>query len=158
MTLPVESMSITKRDKRFFEMAKLVSAWSKDPTAKVGAVICSKNNGDVSVGFNGFPMGIKDSHDRLNDPEIKLELIVHAELNAVIAAGDKSIGGTLYVWGKPICARCAGSIIQAGIQRVVTLNPKSVEETSKWYKTGNVAIEMFKEAGIHIDFYSIGTT
>jgi dCMP deaminase len=157
MTFRIESTSITKLDERFCEMAELVSEWSKDPTSKVGAIICSKKDGDVSIGFNGFPMGVKDSPERLNDAEIKLELIVHAELNAVIAAGDRSIGGTLYVWGKPVCARCAGSIIQAGIKRVVALDPKSIDENSKWYKTGMVAIKMFREAGIKVDFYSIKT-
>ncbi|MCX8520243.1 MAG: deaminase, partial [Rhodoferax sp.] len=103
-----------KWDVRFCELAKFVSEWSKDPSAKVGAVVFSKRGGDVSIGYNGFPMGVEDSAERLEDQEMKLELVVHAEQNALIAAGSRSAGSTLYVWGKPICARCAGSIIQAG--------------------------------------------
>jgi dCMP deaminase len=59
------------------------------------------------------------------------------------------------VWGKPVCARCAGSIIQAGIKRVVALNPDGVAPDSKWYKTGKFAQEMFQEAGVEMDFYAV---
>ena len=63
---------------------------------------------------------------------------------------------TIYVWGKPVCARCAGAIIQAGIKRVVALSPDSVSLESKWHKTGKLSIEMFKETGIQVDFYTVG--
>jgi dCMP deaminase len=136
-------------------MAKFVSEWSKDPNAKVGAVVFSKRGGDVSIGYNGFPMGVEDSAERLEDQEMKLELVVHAEQNALIAAGSRTVGSTLYVWGKPICARCAGSIIQAGVKRVVALNPDSVPKESKWHKTGKVSHQIFLEAGVEVDFYSV---
>jgi len=144
---------MTKWDRRFCELAKFVSEWSKDPNAKVGAVLVSKRGGDVSIGYNGFPMGVEDSVERLQNKKLKLELIVHAEQNAIIAAGSRSEGATLYVWGKPICARCAGSIIQAGVKRIVALSPESVEKKSKWHKTGQYALQMFAEAGVEVDFY-----
>ena len=100
-------------------------------------------------------MGVEDSAERLEDQEMKLELVVHAEQNALIAASSRTMGSTLYVWGKPICARCAGSIIQAGVKRVVALNPDSVKEESKWHKTGKVAHQIFLEAGVEVDFYSV---
>ena len=81
-------------------------------------------------------MGVEDSAERLEDQETKLELVVHAEQNALIAASSRTMGSTLYVWGKPVCARCAGSIIQAGVKRVVALNSDSVKAVSKWHKTG----------------------
>jgi dCMP deaminase len=141
-----------KWDRRFCDLAKFVSEWSKDPNAQVGAVVYAQRGGDVAIGYNGFPMGVEDSVDRLTGPK-KLDFIVHAELNAIIAAGSRSEGATLYVWGKPICARCAGSIIQAGIKRVVALSPQSVSINSKWRETGIYAHEMFTEAGVEVDFY-----
>jgi dCMP deaminase len=144
---------MNKWDQRFCELAKFVSAWSKDPKAKVGAVVFSKRGGDISIGYNGFPFGVEDSAERLANAKLKLELIVHAEQNALIAAGSRAQGSTIYVWGKPICARCAGSIIQAGVERVVALNPESVDKKSKWRKTGLNAKLMFAEAGIAVDFY-----
>lgn len=146
---------MNKWDKRFCDLAEFVSKWSKDPKAKVGAVVFSKRGGDISIGYNGFPFGVEDSADRLGNTKIKLELVVHAEQNAIIAAGSRAHGSTIYVWGKPVCARCAGSIIQAGVIRVVALNPESVDRKSKWRKTGMVAKDMFTESGIAVDFFEI---
>lgn len=153
MTLKNEAKSMSKWDQRFIELSRYVSDWSKDPSAKVGAVVVSKRGGAISLGYNGFPIGVEDSADRLQDTDIKLELVVHAEQNALISAGPKADGATVYVWGKPVCSRCAGLIIQAGIKRVVALSPNVVDKESKWYKTGKLSIEMFEEAGIQVDFY-----
>jgi dCMP deaminase len=97
-------------------------------------------------------MGVEDSGERLENQDVKLEFVVHAEINAIIAAGERANGATIYVWGKPICARCAGPIIQAGIKRVVALAPG--DSDSKWDISGKTAQQMFKEAGIVVDFYS----
>jgi len=142
-----------KWDARFCELARYISSWSKDPNAKVGAVVFSKKGGNISIGYNGFPMGVEDSAERLTDKDTKLELVVHAEVNALIAAGARAEGSILYVWGKPVCARCAGPIIQAGIKRVVALAPGHTD--SPWDKSGKTAHQMFLEAGIIIDFYTV---
>lgn len=155
MKLLLDSRPMGKWDTRFCELAKFVSEWSKDPNAKVGAIVFAKRGGDISIGYNGFPMGVEDSAERLDDQETKLDLVVHAEQNALIAAGSRSTGSILYVWGKPICVRCAGSIIQAGVKRVVALNPDSVDPTSRWHKSGKVAHQIFVEAGVQVDFYSL---
>ena len=78
MKYSIESKPMQRWDERFCELAKYISGWSKDPNAKVGAVIFSKKGGDISIGYNGFPMGIEDSAERLTDKDIKLELVVHA--------------------------------------------------------------------------------
>lgn len=158
MELKIEENPMEKWDKRFVELSKYVSDWSKDPNAKVGAVVVAERGGAMTLGYNGFPMGVEDTAERLSNKAIKLELIVHAEQNALIAAGSKANGATIYVWGKPICARCAGAIIQAGIKRVVALSPNSVEESSGWYETGKLAIDMFKETGIQVDFFTFDET
>lgn len=151
--LYIRSKPMGKWDQRFCELAEVVSEWSKDPNAKVGAVLFAKRGGDITIGYNGFPFGVEDSVERLEDPELKLELIVHAEQNALLAAGSRAEGSTLYVWGKPICARCAGSIIQSGVKRVVALSPDAVAKESKWRKSGTYAQQMFEEAGVTMDFY-----
>lgn len=153
MELIIESKPMNKWDVRFCKLAKHVSEWSKDPKAQVGAALFSKKGGDISIGYNGFPMGVEDSAERLEDSDMKLDLVVHAEVNAIIAAGSRSFGSTIYVWGKPICSRCAGPIIQAGVKRVVALKPG--DSDSKWDRSGKIAYKMFIEAGIKVDFYSI---
>ncbi len=155
MKLLIQSQPMKKWDKRFCDLARFVSEWSKDLNAKVGAVVFSKRGGDISIGYNGFPMGGEDSAERLDDTEVKLELVVHAEQNAIIAAGSRAQGGTIYVCGKPICARCAGTIIQAGIKRIVAPSPDIVDQDSKWHKTGKYYHQMFMEAGIEVDFYIV---
>lgn len=153
MKLTIAAQPMSKWDQRFCELAQFVSDWSKDPNARVGAVLFSKRGGDITVGYNGFPMGVEDSADRLSNKDIKLEMVVHAEVNAIVAAGLRTQGATLYVWGKPICARCAGPVIQSGIKRVVALSPDS--EDGKWRESGEVACQMFREAGIAVDFYVV---
>lgn len=153
MEFEIASKPMNKWDRRFCELAKYISEWSKDPNAKVGAVLFSKKGGNISIGYNGFPMGVEDSAERLSDKETKLEFVVHAEVNALIAAGSRAEGAIIYVWGRPICARCAGPIIQAGVKRIVALAPGDTD--SNWDKSGKSAHEMFLEAGIIVDFYTV---
>lgn len=153
MEFLINSEPMRKWDERFCLLAKHVSEWSKDNT-KVGAVLFSQKGGDITIGYNGFPMGVEDKAERLEDTDIKLEFVVHAEVNAIIAAGSRARGASMYVWGKPICARCAGPIIQAGIKRIYAQEP--IRNTdSKWDKSGLTAETMFKEAGIEITYYSV---
>jgi dCMP deaminase len=135
-------------DKRRLDLAELVATWSKD-RAQVGAVVADRYGRVIALGYNGFAGGLEDSNDLLNNTEEKLDRIVHAELNAILIAGRGSEDGTLYVVGKPVCAGCAGVIIQSKIKRVVASPPD--DETSKWTKTGRRAIEMFEQAGITFD-------
>src|ERR1051326_2813900 len=53
-----------KWDRRFLELAKHVSSWSKDPSTKVGAVIVDANRRVVATGYNGFPRGVEDTPER----------------------------------------------------------------------------------------------
>ena len=114
-------MALTKWDSRFLEVARLAAGWSKDPNAGVGAVVVDAQGQIAGVGYNGFPKRVEDSAERYNDQDVKLEMVVHAEENAIIGAGVRNRDATIYVAGKPICARCAGAIIQAGINYLVGL-------------------------------------
>ena len=143
-----------KWDERFWSLAHFVSQWSKDPRAKVGAVISSKRGGATALGYNGFPAGVEDSAERLENSKEKLEMVIHAEQNALLIAGRTAAGGEMFVRGKPICSRCAVLIIQAGISRVIAIDPESTSKESDWYQTGVRAVAMLKEAGVKVDFMS----
>ena len=67
-----------KWDYRFIKLAKEISFWSKDPSTKVGAIAVT-NRRIIATGYNGFPKDIDDSDKRLNDREIKLSYMIHAE-------------------------------------------------------------------------------
>ena len=73
-------------DDFFFDMCQVVSAKSKDPSTKVGAVIVNSGNSIISTGFNGFPIGIDDHvESRYERPE-KYLWTCHAEENAIAFA------------------------------------------------------------------------
>ena len=112
-------MPLSKWDERFLAVAQVVATWSKDPNAQVGAVIVDLQGQIAGAGYNGFPKMVEDSAERYGDVALKLEMVVHAEENAVLGASMRARGATIYVVGKPVCARCSGTIIQAGLKRVV---------------------------------------
>src|SRR5690348_4036 len=122
------SMKLDKWDERYLRIAKKISKWSKDPSSKVGAVIADDNGRVAALGFNGFPKNVHDTAERLSDRSKKYPRVVHAEANAAPIAGRAARGGTVYVYGRPICSHCAGILIQAGIQRVVAEPPRDGAE------------------------------
>lgn len=147
-------MSAADRD--CCHQAREAAAHSHDPAVQVGALVSSKEGRVVARGCNSLPNGVRVTRTRLSDRELKLELIVHAEINALISAGHQALGGTLFVWGRPVCARCAGPIIQAGVVRVVMPSPESaMSETGFWARSGRLAADMFEEAGVAVDVYSL---
>lgn len=131
-------------------LAKHVSEWSKDPSAKVGAVVSNSKLGRVvALGINGFPMNIEDDKTRLSDKNLKLEMVLHAEQNAILSAGRDAVNGNIYVFGKPVCNHCAALIIQAGIDRVIAARPKDeAPGESDWDRKGRLALQMFEEANV----------
>lgn len=134
-----------KWDGRFLEMARHVSSWSKDPSTGVGAIVVQKRR-VKSTGYNGFPPGIADD-DRLDYRTVKYRLTVHAEMNALIQAGNSCEGATLYLWGMPgpPCSECAKHIIAAGIARVVS---RDGDRPERWADTFELSEQLLEEAGV----------
>lgn len=136
----------------------IAAAWSKDPSTKVGAVITRPDHTIVSVGYNGFPRGIRDTTERLNDREMKLNLTVHAEMNAILNAREPLKGYTLYVWPpsyfSPTCHRCAPHVIQTGIINIVGIRASAGDRfADKWAKSNSLARTMYREAGVEVYMY-----
>ena len=145
-------------DQHFLGLALYHSKLSKDPSTRVGSVIVGPDREIISAGFNGFPRGIADTPERLNDRDTKLKLVVHAEMNALLAAartGMRLKGCTLYlaatdesglVWGGPPCTRCVVEIIQVGIGEIVSYPVKAIP--SRWHDDLAMARKLIEEAGI----------
>ena len=134
---------------KYIKLAKEISTWSKDPSTKIGAVVVGADGQILSQGFNGFPRGIKDSEERLNNRERKYELVVHGEMNAIYNASLNGVSlkdSTIYVYGLPTCNECAKGIIQVGIKKVVAMRP--AKYNSDWDKSNKNAAALFKEADI----------
>lgn len=144
---------MTKWDRRFLGLANLVATWSKDPSTGVGAVIVDAKNRIVSMGFNGFPRAVRDDEAALNNRDEKLRRTIHAEANAILFAGRPVEGCTIYVTHPP-CAKCAATIIQAGITRVISRPPWN-SFTERWADDMRSASEMFAEAGTGFDYLGV---
>ena len=115
-------------DEYFMGVALLAAQRSKDPSTQVGACIVDDDNRILSTGYNGFPYGCSDDDFPWNRDEsageTKYQFVVHAELNAILNARGKTLGGSkVYVALFP-CNECAKAIIQAGIKEVIYLSDK----------------------------------
>ena len=141
----------SKWDKRFMQMAKFVSTWSKDPSTQVGS-IAVRNRTVIAQGYNGFPRGIDDTTTRLDNRTEKYKFMVHAEMNVIYNAAENGVSlkdSTVYVYGLPVCSECAKGLIQAGIKRIVTPY-QTVPEN--WQVSTTASQSMFGEVGIRWDW------
>jgi len=132
-----------KWTKRFMALAEEAASWSKDPDCQVGAVIVSPDKRLFTVGYNGFPTGIYDGYSMM-DKDKKLELTVHAEVNAIVNARRDLTGWSMYCTKAP-CSDCAKAMIQAGIAMVYCPEPKI---NSSWYEENIQALGLLNAAGI----------
>jgi dCMP deaminase len=157
----IVSSTPNKWNNHFLEIALLNAKMSKDPSTKVGAIITTREHDFISAGFNGLPRKLKDTEERLNNRELKLKLVVHAEMNSILAAaklGIKLNDCTMYIaatnndgsiWGGPPCSRCLVEILQTGITKIVTYNRKQVP--SRWKEDLDFSMSLIDEAKIQYE-------
>jgi dCMP deaminase len=147
---------IEKWDKRFLEMSKTISLWSKDPSTKVGCVIKHNLNEIVSLGYNGFPKGDPDSEEEYANRQIKYSKIVHAEINAWFFAkrnGFASLQGcTVYTYPFQPCETCTNTLILLKPTRIVSLQP-TPEQQSRWDESFKRAKQKFESNLIEMTIY-----
>lgn len=136
-------------NRRFLELASFISNWSKDPSTKVGAVIVDCNRRIISTGYNGFPIGVSDDQERLENRDFKYKAILHAEENAIMFARKDLSRCSLYVSSLPPCSHCASLIIQSGIKNVYTWEQEIPE---RWQESINITKTMFKESGVSLNY------
>ncbi len=139
-----------KWDQRFLDLAFHIAGWSKDPSTKVGCVVVGEDREIRSTGFNGFPRGIADDSERLEDRNQKYPLICHAEENAIMHAAriGMSLKGCMAYVTWPPCTRCARSLIQAGVVEVIY--PASCDIPERWAQDFDMSTGMMNEAGVQI--------
>ncbi|OGI00862.1 MAG: riboflavin biosynthesis protein RibD [Candidatus Melainabacteria bacterium GWF2_37_15] len=101
------------------------------PNPLVGAVVLDRNGNVVGEGY----------HEKYGE--------AHAEINALNKAGEKAIGGTLYVNLEPCChygktPPCIDRVLKSGIKTLV------LGMTDPNPKVAGKSIKMAKDAGIEI--------
>jgi dCMP deaminase len=137
-----------KWTRRYLDLAKNISTWSKDPSKKIGAIAIGSKGQVLSQGFNGFARGIQDTPDRLNNRTEKYKYVVHGEMNCIYNACHNGIsldGAVLYVYGLPVCSECAKGVIQVGIKKVIM---QYDDARPQWEESYKITQQMFTEAGI----------
>lgn len=140
------------KDKKYMELAKELSTWSKDPSRKIGAIAVNSDGVILSQGYNGFPRGFDDSKENFDNREIKYKYIVHAEANLIYNAarvGASLKDSTIYVWGLPVCGECAKAIAQVGVSRVVWDTDLPIPE--KWMESYKTTESILNSLGITIE-------
>ena len=135
-------------DAYFMGIAHLSALRSKDPSTQVGACIVDTSKKIVSMGYNGFPIGISDDTfpwgREGSFSDTKYAYVVHAELNAILNSPRAVQGCSLYVSLFP-CNECAKAIIQSGIKEIVYENDKYADTEAV-----QVSKRMLKEAGVSL--------
>jgi len=140
-------------DEYFLQLVDLVGSRGTCDRGRAGSVIV-KNKRILTTGYVGAPSGLPSCDEvghemhtvTQEDGTISKHCIrtSHAEQNAINNAARVGIaveGSTLYCKMTP-CYKCAQSIINAGIVRVVSF---------KDYHGGARSKEIFKEAGVKFE-------
>lgn len=142
-------------DEYFMELANAAAKRATCDRGRSGCVIV-KDKQILVTGYVGAPTGLphcdevghlfkKTIHEDGSET-MHCVRTVHAEQNAICQAAKRGIaleGATLYCRMTP-CRVCAMLIINCGIKRVVC---------EKKYHAGVESEEMFKQAGIQIEFF-----
>ncbi len=144
----------SKWQDNFFNIAKEVGSWSKDPSSKIGAVAVSPSRRILCTGYNGFPVGIIDTYERLHDRDQKYKYMIHAEKNCIYNAVASGVGlkdSHLFVTGLPVCEHCALAVVQSGIKYVYMQHPSAIAD--KWQESFKETSKIFHEAGVNYVCY-----
>ena len=144
-----------KWDEYFINIAEQVKLKSKDERTQIGVVIVGKDNEIVSTGYNSFPRGIVDDISERQERPEKYFWFEHAERNAIYNAariGVSTLGTTMYMTCGMSCSDCARAIINSGISKIVLREGRGATN-QKWQESSQRSMEMFKEAGVIVEYY-----
>ena len=157
MDLEQSDLIIPTKDKRRIFM-RSVYDWahqSKDPRTRIGAVLV-RDDIPIGAGYNNFPRKVRDLESRYNDREFKNQVIVHAEMNAILNAaslGNATKGATLYTQGIP-CCRCMSSIVNARISKIICHTQwPNLTYSEAWVKSVDYSKIMLEETGIELEWF-----
>jgi dCMP deaminase len=129
-------------DEEFMSIAIIAAQRSKDPVTQVGCVIVdSETKRVISIGYNGFPIGINDNEfpwnrKNSNSPEDLLNskgaFVLHAETNALVNKNKGNVKGAILYCTLFPCNECAKQIIQYGIKEIVYLETRTDPKDWEW--------------------------
>jgi dCMP deaminase len=136
-------------DNIYMLMAHSVAAMSPNHGRKTSAVFV-RDGEVITADYNTFPEGVQQFPERLERPTCYI-YVEHAERNAIAKAAKKGIrleGCTVYMAWFP-CVECARTLVNAGIVRVVCIEPDWVDAQYHFQDSRTVLLE----GGIEIHYY-----
>ncbi len=131
-------------DRAYMRMAQEWAKLSHCTRKKVGALLV-KEGMIISDGYNGTPSGFANDCE---DAEGKtLWYVLHAEANAIMKVArstNNACDATLYLTHSP-CKDCSKLVLQAGIKRLVYLDPYKDTEGLDLLAKGGVEIHKLEQ-------------
>lgn len=152
-------MAPSDHDLTMLAIARQVSEASPDPSTQCGAVITRPDGEVVSVGWNRFPARLSGQPELYWDRPAKYARITHAEVAAIVSARADMRGCMMHTWPPgpgPTCRDCALMVIEAGLTRVVHLQPPLPELgeddtfSSRWANSCRDALALYDEARVDV--------
>ena len=132
----------TRYDAAYLRMALEWGKLSHCSRKKVGALIV-RDNMIISDGYNGTPSGFPNVCE--DDNGETQWYVLHAEANAILKVAkstQSAAGATLYLTLSP-CKECSKLILQAGIKRVVYINPYKDQSGVKFLESAGIITVAF---------------
>lgn len=116
------------RHERHLHSVALMTAWqSRCRRAAVGCVVADSRLELFATGYNGAERGGPNECRR---PDVDGGCgCLHAEINALLKAGQLARGGTAFVTRRP-CEACAVALVNAGVARLFC--PPIVDADACW--------------------------
>lgn len=128
----------------------LVAESSPDPSSQVGCVVYNHYGTSCGLGMNSFPPKMRVDLAYYQNRELKYDRVVHAEMRALLMAGNQAKGGSLYCTHPP-CKDCAKHICDAGITHVYLLQSALGGEWARRCSASvQVAMQLFAECEVNV--------
>ena len=141
----------------FLGIAEQIKLKSKDQSTQIGAIIVGKDKEIRSTGYNSFPRGLDDNRPERQERPIKYFYFEHAERNAIYNAarvGTPTDNCEIILTSGLPCSDCARAIINSGIKKVYCKSECTTKNKEKWRESQEIALEMLRECGVDVIFYS----
>jgi dCMP deaminase len=120
---------------------------SRDPERQVGCLIVHPIKGIMATGYNRIPHRL-EYPGCYEDRQYKLDTVIHAEEDAIVAS-RADLNGTALYCTRFTCHECAKLVIASGIDRVFA--PRW-ELTSSWVQSFETAYCLYRASGVEVHF------
>lgn len=127
-----------------------VARHSADTSTKNGAILVCRDGTEI-YGYNGIPVGVNITEERLNSRPTKYNCINHAEDHCILQAARLGISSQNSIMYCPwaCCNKCATSIIEAGVKSLYVIE-RLVRMNSARDWNVDFSFVMLKEAGVSL--------